>query len=109
MANNNGNIGNEAQSLITKLLIELDQARVAFELIAFNYSNKSPRVCYLLGTNHPFHDVAKRMEKMDKTKIFHVDEVRSILKLSEAKGKKEINQFDDWEGFFKVYCQWYPK
>ena len=79
------------------------------DLMVFYYSNKSPRVCYLLGMNHSFQDVAKRMEKMDKTKIFHVDEVRSILKLSESMGKKKINQFDDWEGFFKVYCQWYSK
>ena len=80
-----------------------------YDFILFKYSNKSPRVCYLLGMNHPFHDVAKRMENVDKTKIFHIDEVRNILKLSEAKGKKEINQFDQWEGFLEIYCQWYPK
>ena len=109
VAPNDGNIGNEAKSLVKKLLIELNQVRVAFEIMVFYYSNKSPRVCYLLGTNHPFQDVAKRMEKMDKTKIFNIDEVKNILKLSEAKGKKETNQFDDWEGFFKIYCQWYPR
>ena len=50
----------------------------------------------MLGMNHSFQDVAKRMEKMDKTKIFHIDQVRNILKLSESKGKKTINQFDEW-------------
>ena len=46
---------------------------------------------------------------MDKTKIFHIDGVRNILKLSESAGKKKKNQFDEWEGFFKIYCSWYLK
>ena len=66
-------------------------------------------MCYLLGTNHPFQDVANRMEKMDKTKIFQIDQVKNNLQLSERLGKKNINKFDKWEEFFKIYEQWYPK
>ena len=49
------------------------------------------------------------MEKMDKTKIFSIGEVRCILKLSESLGKKNKEHFEEWEEFFKRYCQWYPK
>ena len=52
-----------------------------------------------------FEDVADRMQKVDKNKIFSVDEVRSILKSSEGKGKKNVDQFGEWEEFFQLSCR----
>ena len=46
---------------------------------------------------------------MDKTKIFSMDEVRNILKLSESLGKKKIDQFGKWDEFFKIYCKLYSR
>ena len=103
------NTGKAGSTLIRSLLKELEDARVPHEVIVFHYANEIERVAYLLGMEHSFQDVAKRMESMDKTKIFHIDEVRPILKLSESAGKKKKEHFEEWEGFFKVYCQWYPK
>ena len=99
----------EGSTLIRSLLKELEDARVPHEVIIFNYSNQIQRVAYLLGMEHSFQDVAKRMESMDKTKIFYIDEVRDILKLSESAGKKKKEHFEEWEEFFKIYCRWYPK
>ena len=50
----------------------------------------------MLGTNRSFRDVASRVQNMDTTKIFEIDEVRKILKLSEGAGRKKINKFDEW-------------
>ena len=80
-----------------KLIFELDDLRVKLELVTLKYSSQSERVCYLLGMNHPFQDVAKRMQMMDKTKIFSIEEVRQTLKLSEGLSKKKMDQFGKWE------------
>ena len=109
VAPNDGNNGVEAKTLINLLLEELEDSRVVYEVSVFYYGSKSARVCYLLGTNHSLQDVGKRMEKMDKTKIFCMGEVRCILKLSESLGKKNKQHFEQWEEFFKRYCQWYSK
>lgn len=63
----------------------------------------------MLGIDHPFQDIADRTQRVDKNKAFSVDEVRSILKLSEGKGKKNVDQFGQWEEFFELYCRWHPK
>ena len=96
---------------MNQFLSELEKVRVKMELIVFKYtdSRKARKVCYLLGMDHPFQDVASRMQSMDKNKSFSVDEVRNILKLSEGKGKKNVDQFGEWDGFFQLYCKWYPR
>ena len=79
-----------------KLVLELDDLRVKMELITLKYSSQSERVCYLLGMNHPFQDVAKRVQMMDKTKTFSLEEVRQTLKLSEGGSKKKMDQLGKW-------------
>ena len=103
--------GREAQAIMNQFLSELEKVRVKMELIVFKYtdSKKARKVCYLLGMDHPFQDVASRMQSMDKNKSFSVDEVRNILKLSEGKGKKNVDQFGEWDRFFQLYCKWYPR
>ena len=103
--------GEEETKVITKLLNELEKVRVKMELIVLKYtdSRKMKKVCYLLGMDHPFQDVMSRMQRMDKNKSFSVDEVRNILKLSEGKGKKNVDQFGEWDGFFQLYCRWHPR
>ena len=59
-------------------------------------------------TSTSFRYTRKRSDKL-KTKIFYIDEVRDILKLSESAGKKKKEHFEEWEEFFKIYCRWYPK
>ena len=98
-----------ARGIMVRLLLELDQVRVKLKFFKLSYSSQPKRVCYLLGTNHHFHDLAKRVQMADKTKIFTVEEVRLTLKLSESLGKKKINQFEKWEQFLEIYCKLYPK
>ena len=97
------------KSIMMKLLLELDQVRVKLELITLSYSNRPERVCYLLGTNHHFQDVAKRVQMMDKTKVFAVEEAGQSLKLSGSLGKKAIDQFGKWEQFLQIYCKLFQK
>ena len=101
----------EAKAIMSQLLNELEKVRVKLELIVFKYtdSRKARKVCYLLGMDHPFQDIASRMQRMDKNKSFSVDEVRNILKLSEGKGKKNVDQFGEWDRFFQLYCRWHPR
>ena len=79
-----------------KLVLELDDLRVKMELITLKYCSQSERVCSLLGMNHPFQDVAKRVQMMDKTKTFSLEEVRQTLKLSESVSKKKMDQLGKW-------------
>ena len=62
--------------------------------MAFDYENKNhgKRIAYLLKVDHPFDDIKKRMEAIDKLQILSIDLVSLRLKLSSNNRGKDKNQ-----------------
>lgn len=81
----------EARALKEKFLEELKGDKINHQMIELRYENKTPRFVFLLGIDHPFQDVAKRMDGMDEKKIFEMHEMRHILKFSEEHAKTKTD------------------
>ena len=85
--------------IIKRVQFEFREARVETQIMKLIYSDvdEGRRVCYVLATDHPDSDVAKRIRFLDTGKIFEIHKVRNRLKLPTTLQWRERRGFEEWE------------
>ena len=94
-----GHEGKKTHELIKEFNLSFREARVETQIMKLIYSDvdERRRVCYVLGTDHPDSDVAKRIRFLDTGKIFEIHKIRNLLKLPTTLEGREQREFDEWE------------
>ena len=88
---------------------ELEEVRSHLKIISAVYGKNNERICYFIGTEHPPHDVVKRVEIIDQKKIFIRGEVKLTIRLSCGMKKWQKDHFKYWDEFFKLYTKHYKQ